>query len=221
VGDRLIEDLPVRFTAVAVDLLAGREVWLDEGPLDRAVRASIGIPGVITPAVVNGRLLVDGGVLNPVPVAATATAHADVVVAVSLQGQRARNAGAMPTRETAERRPSVEWWDRFRSNAAGVLASDTMASLTQRLGALVAGTGQVGPNGDTDAPPSISMFEALSLSLDASQSALTRYCLAAHAPDVLISVPKDACRTLDFHKATEMIEIGRKLADEAFDSAQL
>jgi NTE family protein len=86
VGDRRIEDLPIRFTAVAVGLLAGREVWLDEGPLDRAIRASIGIPGVITPAAVNGRLLVDGGVLNPVPVAAIAACHADLVVAVSLQG---------------------------------------------------------------------------------------------------------------------------------------
>lgn len=59
VGDRRIEDLPVRFTAVAVDLLAGREAWLAEGPLDRAIRASIGMPGIFTPVVMNGRLYVD------------------------------------------------------------------------------------------------------------------------------------------------------------------
>lgn len=107
VGERKIEDLPIQFAAVAVDLLAGREAWLDHGPLDRAIRASISIPGVITPAAVNGRLLVDGGVLNPVPVAPVAACHADLVVAVSLQGPRSRHAAA--TRESVDRRPVAEW----------------------------------------------------------------------------------------------------------------
>ena len=88
-----------RFTAVAVAVLASRKVWLDAGPLDQAIRASIAIPGVTTPAVVNGRLLVDGGVLDPGPVAATATPHADVVVTLSLQGQRRRLSGSTLARE--------------------------------------------------------------------------------------------------------------------------
>lgn len=223
VGDRRIEDLPLRFTAVAVDLLAGREVWLDEGPLDRAIRASIGIPGVITPVAVNGRLLVDGGVLNPVPVAAIAACHADLVVAVSLQGQRSRHAAATPTRESAEHRPATEWWDHFRANAAEVLSSETVAALAQRLKLRRPGAEASPPADDTDSQPlpSISMFEVLSLSLDASQSALTRYSLAAHAPDVLITVPKDACRTADFHKAAELIDLGRDLARQALDQAHL
>lgn len=219
VGDRRIEDLPVRFTAVAVDLLASREVWLDEGPLDRAIRASIGIPGVITPAAVNGRLLVDGGVLNPVPVAATASSHADLVVAVSLQGQRSRHAGATPTRESADRRPAAEWLDRFRANAAEALSSDAVAAIAQRLASLRPGAGASGHD-DTEQLPAVGMLEVLSLALDASQSALTRYCLAAHAPDILITVPKDACRTLDFHKAAELIDLGRDLARAALDGAQ-
>jgi NTE family protein len=69
--------------------------------------------------------------------------------------------------------------------------------------------------------PSVGILEVLSLSLDASQSALTRYSLAAHVPDVLITVPKDACRTADFHKAAELIDLGRDLARQALDQAYL
>jgi NTE family protein len=226
VGDRRIEGLPIRYTAVAVDLLAGREVWLDEGPLDRAIRASIGIPGVIAPAVVNGRVLVDGGVLNPVPVAATATARADLVVAVSLQGPRSRQPFAAPTRESADRRPVAEWWERFRSNAAGILSSDALEAFAQRLPvrrpAPDAPEPEPAETPDAEAAagdvlPAIGMREVVSLSLDAAQGALTRYSLAAHAPDLLITVPKDACRTLDFHRAAELIDLGRTLAREALD----
>ena len=63
------------------------------------------------------------------------------------------------------------------------------------------------------------MHEVLSLSLDASQSALTGYCFAAHVPDVLITMPKDACRTADFHKAAALIDLGRDLARQALDQA--
>ena len=146
-GDRRIEDLPIRFTAVAVDLLASREVWLDAGPLDRAIRASIGIPGVVTPVAVNGRLLVDGGVLNPVPVAATATSQADLVVAVSLQGQRRHPVAAAPRRESADHRPTAEWWGHFRANAAEMLSSDALDALAQRLAALRPGTANQRPDG--------------------------------------------------------------------------
>jgi NTE family protein len=226
VGDRRIEELPIRYTAVAVDLLAGREVWLDQGPLDRAIRASIGIPGVIAPAAVNGRILVDGGVLNPVPVAATATASADLVVAVSLQGPRSRQSSA-PTRESADRRPVAEWWERFRSNASGILSSDAVEAVAQRFPGLRPGAGEPAAarraeaDVEADTLPSMSMREVVSLSLDATQGALTRYSLAAHAPDVLIAVPKDACRTLDFHRAAELVDLGRRLAREALDGAQL
>jgi NTE family protein len=221
-GDRRIEDLPVRFTAVAVDLLAGREVWLDAGPLDRAIRASIGIPGVITPVAVNGRLLVDGGVLNPVPVAATATSQADLVVAVSLQGQRRHPVAVAPSRESADRRPAAEWWDRFRASAAEMLSSDALDALTERVAALRSGTAtQPTLDTETESLPSVHMREVLNLSSDAAQGALARYCLAAQPPDVLVTVPRDACRTFDFHKAAELIDLGRDLARQALDQTQL
>ncbi len=222
IGDRRIEELPIRFTAVAVDVLASREVWLDAGPVGPAIRASIGIPGVITPVVVHGRLLVDGGVLNPVPVAATATSGADLVVAVSLQGQRRHRVGAAPSRESADRIPEAEWWDRFRSHAAEKLSSEALDALAQRLAALRPNAANRPADGTQSDPlTNVHMREVVALSLDAAQGALARYCLAAHPPDVLINVPGDACRTFDFHKAAELISLGRDLARRALDEAEL
>src|SRR5699024_6179887 len=79
-----IESLPMDFTAVAVDLDQGREVWLDRGPLFDAIRASIAIPGVFTPHAYRGRTLIDGGILNPVPIAPTLRAINDLVVVVDV-----------------------------------------------------------------------------------------------------------------------------------------
>jgi NTE family protein len=223
VGDRRIEDLPVRFTAVAVDLLAGREVWLAEGPLDRAIRASIGMPGVFTPAVINGRLYVDGGVLNPVPVAATVASNAELVVAVSLHGPRRGHAAATPNRESADHRPAAEWWSHFRTNVAEVLGAEQVDALTHGTASVRRGTTGIPPadEPDSESLPSMGLLEVTTLSLEAAEGALTRYSLAAHAPDVLITVPKDACRTADFHRAAELIDLGHDLAGQALDRAPL
>jgi NTE family protein len=83
-----IEDLPIPFTAVATDLIAQREVWFQDGPVEAALRASIAIPSAIAPVIVDGRLLADGGLLNTLPIAPLTAARADLVVAVSLAGPR-------------------------------------------------------------------------------------------------------------------------------------
>jgi NTE family protein len=95
-GDLRIEDLPIPFTAVATDLLAGREVWFQRGPVDVAIRASIALPSFITPVMLHGRLLADGGLLTPIPVAATAAIPADLTVAVSLSEEHLTTPGAAP-----------------------------------------------------------------------------------------------------------------------------
>jgi NTE family protein len=84
VGDHVIEDLPIGFTAVATDLIEQREIWLNQGPLFDAIRASIAIPTVFTPHVYLGRVLVDGGLLNPIPIAPVLNQAADLIVAVNL-----------------------------------------------------------------------------------------------------------------------------------------
>ena len=104
-GETTIETLPIPYTAVTTDLLAGKSVWLQRGPLDEAIRASIAIPGVIAPHVLDGRLLADGGILDPLPIAPIAAVNADLTVAVSVSGVETDgdDADVRPTRERLNR----------------------------------------------------------------------------------------------------------------------
>ncbi len=227
-----IEDLPIPYTAVATDLYARKEVWFQQGPVDAAIRASIAIPGVITPVMLNGRLLADGGVTNPVPIAPTSSSRAEVTIGVSLAGEsRGPDGGGAPVRETAEARPMEEWTDRFRAGASQLLDRDVVRSVVSRFKAnpgpvpveeieeLPAVSDVDGPFGTL--PPGMGKFDMMYQSLDAMQSVLIRYRLAGYPPDVLVAVPRDACRSLDFHRAGEMIHLGRKLTEEALDRAGL
>jgi NTE family protein len=221
----LIEDLPVPYTAVATDLLARKAVWFQRGPVDAAVRASIAMPGVFTPVMLNGRVLVDGGLMDPVPIAPTASARADVTIGVDLGGERSGSPVGSPVRETAEERPVEEWVDRFRRGASNLLDHDLVRSLLSHFG------GASSADGDDEAraagepraalPAGLGKFDVMNQSLEAMQSVLTRYRLAGNPPDVLVTIPKDACRSLDFHRASDMIAIGRDLTIEALDRAVL
>jgi NTE family protein len=88
IGDKNIEDLLIKYTAVATDLNRNKEVWFQHGNLLEAVRASISIPSLFTPIQTDGMLLVDGGVLNPLPVAPTMSDHSDIIIAVNLYADR-------------------------------------------------------------------------------------------------------------------------------------
>ena len=92
-GPVTIEQLPIPYTAVATDLLAGKSVWFQRGPLDEAIRASIAIPGVIAPHAVDGRLLADGGILDPLPMAPL------------VGGQRRPDHRGEPQRQRGHRQP--------------------------------------------------------------------------------------------------------------------
>ncbi len=109
---------------------ARREVWFQRGPVEHAIRASIAIPGVITPAVINGRVLVDGGLINPIPIEPTAAASADLTIAVSLSGMRATGGPTTPVKESSEQRPREEWATRLRRSATEVLESERVRAIT-------------------------------------------------------------------------------------------
>lgn len=121
VGDPLIESLPVQFTAAAVDLERRRVVWLRQGPLWDALRASFAIPGLFTPHVVHGRELVDGGLLAPLPITATRMSDAQRLVAVEMHGWPRRPPGqpAEPARILPRGRRFARWLDRRLGNDPG------------------------------------------------------------------------------------------------------
>ncbi|GAW51971.1 MULTISPECIES: patatin-like phospholipase family protein [unclassified Nocardioides] len=197
VGGLQIEDLPVAFTAVATDLHARREVWFQRGPLTSALRASIAIPGVITPVVMNGRLLADGGLMNPVPIEPTAASAADLTVAISLQGARTAREPATPAREPAPSTWREELVERVRRTVGRPAEPDSEPTLLDQL----------------------RISDVVGMSMDAMQGLITRYRMAGLPPDVLVTVPVGAARSLDFHRAAEMIELGRTLTAAALDAA--
>jgi NTE family protein len=218
-GAATIEQLPIPYTAVCTDLLAGKSVWLQRGPVDEAIRASIAIPGVIAPHVIDGRLLADGGILDPLPMAPIAAVNADLTIAVSLSGSEAGGAEAEP-----EPRPTTEWLNRMLSSTSALLDFPTARAVLNRFGAS-SNEDAEDPEDAEDAedvpeaePPKLGGFEVMNRTIDIAQAALARHTLAAYPPDLLIEVPRSACRGLEFHRAAEVIEIGRELAAQALDT---
>ena len=232
-----IEGLPIPYTAVATDINARREVWFQRGPVEHAVRASIAIPGVITPAVINGRVLVDGGLINPIPIEPTAAASADLTIAVSLSGMRTVGTPTTPVKESSEPVPREEWTTRLRRSAAEVLESERVRALTSRFAGHARELDAAGPLPPPSAEevvasvahtPSealvmrqsdLGLVDLLNMSFDTMSALISRYRMASNPPDVLVTVPSNAVRTLDFHRAAEMIELGRQLTTEALEHA--
>lgn len=215
VGDATIEDLPMPFTAVTTDLIAGKSVWLQRGPLDDAIRASIAIPGVIAPHLVDGRMLADGGILDPLPIAPIAAINADLTIAVSVSGTEAdvgdQLAGDIrPTRERLNRllRSTSALLDRFSATADP--ATDESLEIAELEAAEQAETSF----------PKLGSFAIMMRSIDIAQAALARHQMAAYPPDLLIEVPRTACRSLDFHRAAEVIALGHELAARALDGLE-
>jgi NTE family protein len=193
VGEHAIEDLPLAYTAVATDIDRQREVWITEGPLFDAIRASIAVPTIFTPHEYLGLTLVDGGLLNPVPIAPTFRDFTDLTIAVNLNGE--------PLPAQPERGPPAP-------EQPAEPASDLRSRIQQFLDML---SDNLSPEtGEHD----LGVLELVSRAFDTMQNAIAAEKLATYAPDVVINVPRNACGPQEFHRAAEMIELGYRLAAE-------
>ncbi len=220
-GDVTIESLPIPYTSVATDLIGGKSVWLQRGPLDDAIRASIAIPGIFTPHLLDGRLLADGGILDPLPMAPIAAVNADLTIAVSLSGD-----DPAPGINTPQPRVTTEFLGRmWRSTTAlldtataqRMMDSPAAKSVLGRFSSALDET-PMEPAEGVPALPRLGSFEIMNRTIDIAQSALARHTLATYPPDLLIEVPRTACRSLEYHRAEEVIEIGQELAVAALDA---
>ena len=190
VGDQQIEDLPITFTAVATDVVNEKEVWLNRGSLFDAIRASISLPFFFTPVRYRDVELLDGGILNPVPIAPTFSDSTEMKIAVNLGGAvDARIAAPAPLGESREVEPDL--MDRIGSFIDGIMGDEKEQ-----------GAGTLG------------MLDIADQSFDAMQGAIARQKLAAYPPDVIIDLPRNICGMLEFDRADEMIEIGYQRAAE-------
>lgn len=196
-----IEDLPKPFATVATDLATGREYWFQSGPVLDAVRASIAIPGLFTPVCQDGQWLLDGGLVNPVPVSLCRKLGADVIIAVNLNGdQLGRWRKDEPV--AAAQPPERQQPDSF----AGMLAQlpATLGDQLKQISPL-----KLGQNG---AP---GYFDVLAGAIDIMQDHITRARLAGEPPHILLVPRLREVGLMDYHRARETIAAGRAAVEDA------
>ena len=194
VGDRQIEDLSIEYTAVAADIKREKEVWLKRGSLFDAIRASISLPLFFTPFEMDGMKLLDGGILNPVPIAPTFEDHTDMTIAVNLGGPPSENPKPAPKIEPRDANDSL-------LDGAQTRISNFIEDLKSRA--------------SIDDAGSWKMLSIADQTFDAMQGAIARQKLAAYPPDHTIMIARNACGTLEFDRADEMIALGYETAAQS------
>ncbi|MEZ9003792.1 serine protease [Vibrio splendidus] len=187
IGEISIEDLPIPYTAVAANVADEKEVWLQSGSLFDAIRASISLPLFFTPHVINGEVLIDGGVLNPVPIAPTFSDKTDFTLAVNLGGepemlQQEVIPVSLPTKESNLHEKVVHFIDNLGSSVKSKMSFNFAA------------------------------YDIANQAFDAMQSTIARQKLAAYPADITLEIPRNACGTLEFDRSQEMIDKGYHLA---------
>ena len=201
-SDPRIEELPIPFVAVATDLKTGKEVWIREGSLIDAVRASISLPGIFTPSGQNGQWLVDGGLVNPVPVSPCRALGADIVIAVNLNSdimgkQRVRRIADPPANGRNGVSPQAKGrWAAFLDQAAQKGNLTLFRQLFQE---------------QPDRGPSL--FDVMATSVKIMQDAITRQRLLADPPDILVKPKLAHIGLMEFNRAEESIEEGKRAMD--------
>lgn len=182
-----IADLERPFAAVATDMETGREIWLRDGTVRDAVRASVALPGVISPHHLDGQWLLDGGLTNPVPVSLARAMGAEVIIAV--------NPNAKLHGKLWQRSPST--WE--------TMLRDLPEGLAKLLGT----------EGGADSPPGYA--EVVSTAIDVMTEQIRRARLAGEPPHVLLNADLSAMSVLEFHRGAEAIKAGRRAVQAQAD----
>ena len=193
--DRPIEELPVPFAAVATALQTGAEVWLRSGSTVDAVRASIALPALFTPVLRDGVMLVDGGLVNPVPVSLARAMGAELVIAVDLSSD------LLGRHLRPDPRPAP---------ASSVTPGDWLRKLQDSLGIDTAGS--------VPKPRLPSMLDVVASSLNVMQVRIARSRLAGDPADAMIAPRLAHLGLLDFHRAQEAIDEGTRAVESALPS---
>ncbi len=193
-----IESYATHYAAVATDMATGREIWLQSGPIHEAVRASIAIPGIFSPARRDGRWLLDGGLSNPIPVSVCRALGADVIIAVNLNGE-------LVGRRFTEPEPPVETKPSRLSGEVvrRVLGQWPMPAALRRQPA------------EADATPSPGYFDVLATAINIMQDHITRARLAGEPPHVMLVPRLRSIGLMEFNRAEEAIAEGRACVEQA------
>jgi NTE family protein len=204
IGNTSIEDLPVRFAAIATEVGTGHEIWLTRGTLSLALRASYALPGIFPPVRLGGRWLVDGALVNPVPVTAARAFGARVVIAVNLDADRFARGATIASHGSDETDEPIAALPGKSSNGFPGLGGLFGAERALRRQILA-----------PSARPGFStvMIEAFNI----MQDRLTRMRLAGDPPDIHITPHIGHIGWLDFHRAQEAIAAGKTATEKALE----
>ncbi|HEX2556646.1 MAG TPA: patatin-like phospholipase family protein [Microvirga sp.] len=197
--DRRIETLPMRFCTIATELVTGHEIWLTKGPLVKAMRASYALPGIFDPVLFRGRWLMDGALVNPIPITAARALGADLVVCVNLNSEVRARGTVQPFDEESSDELEIEVAMEER-RGWGLFASPRIERRKQ-------------PNAPGIATVMIDAFNI-------TQDRIARSRLAGDPPDVMVAPKLAKMGLFEFHRAAECIELGRQAAERALPDLQ-
>ncbi len=195
IGDIMIEDLPISFTAVATDIMKQKEVWMQKGKLLDAVRASVAIPSILTPKEIDGRYLIDGGVLNPLPIAPTISDSTDLTIAVSLNAMNTKKYKIDMKQKEKKQQTNMKKIFFEISQKAGQLITKEQKTSYENMG----------------------MFGIMGRTIDIMQNAILESKMAGYMPDIVIGIPNNACGFYEFDRAYELIELGKIITRETIE----
>ncbi len=204
IGPILIEELPLKFASVATEVRTGHEIWLTHGRMVDAIRASYALPGIFSPVLVGDRWLVDGALVNPVPVSAARAFGAEIVIAANLSSDIFTHSTTIYSHGASAEVPEAAIEPAPPKRGFGKLFSAERTVKREFFG----GGGR----------PGISsvMVDAFNI----MQDRITRARLAGDPPDLLISPRVGEIGWFDFHCADDLIAYGARAAERAIDSIQ-
>ena len=204
--DRPIETLSMPFGAVACDLHTGAEVWLREGSIARAVRSSIALPGLLTPTHHLGKTLVDGGLVNPVPVSLARAMGADVVIAVDLNadliGRHFKSDDSQESDAEAEPEHQASWFEQIQQK----VPAKWRLRWPDKSG--------------QDSPAVPSLFDVVASSINIMQVRITRSRMAGEPPDAIVTPRLAHLGLMDFHRGEQAMEEGRMALERALETIE-
>ncbi|MFV0280139.1 MAG: patatin-like phospholipase family protein [Rhodoblastus sp.] len=203
---KTVEGLPIPFAAVATEISTGNEIWLRSGPLARALNASYALPGLLEPVNVDGRWLFDGALVNPIPVSVCRALGADFVIAINVVSDSMFRGAVIGDRTLSDD-------SRIADDAAAILARKAEHAPSRSwLGAVASPISLFRRRQNRSAHHGPGLASIMLDAFSITQDRIARSRLAGDPPDLLINARLDNFGLFDFHRAAEMIEVGRETA---------
>ncbi|MFV1884064.1 MAG: patatin-like phospholipase family protein [Balneola sp.] len=202
-GDLKIEDFKIPFTAVATDIKNNKEVYFRKGDLYKALRATVSIPGVFIPVIEGNKLLVDGGVLNPMPVNLVKKQEDAIIVAVNLNAPAEDSFKTIKksTKELARKNEIQKWIEK--------MLPDGLKEYAKRY-----------EKGAEVEKEEFSLMGLMEATFSFTQDRLTELILETHKPDVLISIPRNAAGTFEFYESKNIYDLGLERCKESMSKLE-